>query len=364
MTVKRRVLVLNCGSATIKFALFFYHRDKMEEVTRGTMSVSDDATTATKKVLAQIPEQPDIVAHRIVNGGARFVAPTLIDDDVFAELERLAELAPLHNPTAVAAIAACRSLGVPMVAVFDSAFHHTLPESAYHYALPRALVETHGLRRYGFHGISHQSVLERYTELTGNSRPTIVSLHLGSGASAAAIREGRCIDTSMGMTPLEGLLMGTRAGDLDPGVLLHLLRRGVAPDELDRILNRESGLLAIAGTSDLRELERRDDAAAKLALEMFTCRIVKYIGAYLAVLGGAEALIFTGGIGENAVHVRHRVLERLAWAGVVPDDISDPPVREGLLTAPGSRVQAWVIPTREELLIARSAFAALMQQGA
>lgn len=356
------MLVLNCGSATVKFALFVRERDRLEEVTRGTIAVGDDSTTVIEQVLAELPEQPDVVAHRIVNGGARFTAPALIDDAVFAELERLAELAPLHNPPAVAAIAACRSLGVPMVAVFDSAFHHTLPESAYHYALPRALVQRHGLRRYGFHGISHQSVLERYSELTGNSRPTLVSLHLGSGASAAAIREGRCIDTSMGMTPLEGLLMGTRAGDLDPGVLLHLLRRGVEPSALDRILNRESGLLAIAGTSDMRELERRDDAAAKLALEMFTCRVVKYIGAYLAVLGGAEALIFTGGIGENAVHVRRRALERLAWAGVTLDDESNPSIREGLLTSPESRIHAWVIPTREELLIARSAWVALMPQ--
>jgi acetate kinase len=353
------LLVLNCGSSTIKLAAFSAEGAALEELARGSLDAAEGtngASGAIAAALARLGRRPDVIAHRIVNGGSRYTHPTLIDDAFLAALEGLVDLAPLHNPPALAGIAACRGLGMPMVAVFDTAFHRTLPEAARRLPLPRALTERHELRRYGFHGISHQSVVERYVELTGRQRPTLVSLHLGGGASAAAIRDGLCVDTSMGMTPLEGLMMGTRAGDLDPGVILLLLRRGLPLDELDEILNERSGLLALAGTSDVRELERRSDAAAKLALEMFELRAAKYVGAYLAALGGAEAIVFTGGIGENAVALRRRVLERLAWAGVVLDP-SRLGVREGRLTAEGSPLGAWVIPTREELLIARQALA-------
>ena len=212
-------------------------------------------------------------------------------------------------------IEATLGLGVPLVAAFDTAFHRTLPQRAWRYALP----ELPGVRRYGFHGWSHRSVTERYAALSGNPLPTIVTLHLGSGCSATAIQRGQSIDTSMGYTPLEGLVMGTRPGDLDPGILTHLLQQGMTLDRLRRLLHLESGLQGLAGSQDMRELLRRDDEKAVAALEIFCYRILKYVGAYLTILGGAEAIVFTGGIGENSPEIRRRICEGLSWVGLEMD---------------------------------------------
>jgi acetate kinase len=230
-------------------------------------------------------------------------------------LRELGPLAPLHNGPALEGIQATLGLGVPLVAAFDTAFHRTLPQRAWRYALP----ELPGVRRYGFHGWSHRSVTERYAELSGNPLPTIVTLHLGSGCSAAAIQRGQSIDTSMGYTPLEGLVMGTRPGDLDPGILTHLLQQGMTLDRLRRLLHRESGLQGLAGSQDMRGLLRRDDEKAVAALEIFCYPILKYVAAYLTILGGAEAIVFTGCIGENSPEIRRRICEGLSWVGLEMD---------------------------------------------
>jgi acetate kinase len=257
----------------------------------------------------------------------------------------------MHNGPALEGIEATLGSGVPLVAAMDTAFHATLPPHAWRYALP----ELAGIRRYGFHGWSHRFVTERYAALTGSSEPTIITLHLGGGCSAAAILRGRSVDTSMGYSPLEGLVMGTRAGDLDPGILTHLLHEGMSLSRLEQLLQHESGLKALAGTADVRELLERKDSAAELALELFCYRIKKCVGAYLAALEGAEAVVFTGGIGEHAPDIRRRVCERLGWAGLTLD-VERNQRNELRISAEGSRLAAYSIPTDEEYLIARETF--------
>jgi acetate kinase len=260
-------------------------------------------------------------------------------------------LAPMHNGPALEGIDATLGSGVPLVAAMDTAFHATLPPRAWRYALP----ELAGVRRYGFHGWSHRYVTERYAALTGSAEPTIVTLHLGGGCSAAAILRGRSVDTSMGYSPLEGLVMGTRAGDLDAGILTHLLHQGMSLTQLEQLLQHGAGLKALAGTADVRELQGRHDPAAELALEVFCYRIQKYVGAYLAALEGAEAIVFTGGIGEHSPEVRRRVCERFGWAGLTLD-VERNRRSELRVSAEGSRLGAYAIPTDEEYLIARETF--------
>ena len=271
--------------------------------------------------------RPEAVAHRIVHGGPDFSAPVVITDEILPRIDKLAELAPLHNPPALAALRAARArLPLPHVAVFDTAFHATLPPRAREYALPRAVSERHGVGRYGFHGISHAHVARSVAGFL--RRPVqelrIVSCHLGNGASVAAVEYGRSVETSMGMTPLEGLVMGTRSGDVDPGVLLHLLRAGgYDAAGLDALLNRDSGLKGLAGTNDLREIERRaaaGDEDCRRALTAYAHRLRKYIGAYAAVMGGVDAIAFTGGIGEHSALIRNRALQRLDFLGARLDD--------------------------------------------
>jgi acetate kinase len=312
----------------------------------------------------------DAVGHRIVHGGGQFRSSVLIDDAVIATLESLNELAPLHNPPAVKAIHACRTFieaTVPMVAAFDTAFHHTLPDYASSYALPYDLSERHGIRRYGFHGLAHHYVTSRYAELTGTPRDqvTIITLHLGNGCSASAIQHGKSVDTSMGFTPLEGLVMGTRSGDLDPTVMSYLVRKeGVSVDEVETWLNTRSGLLGVSGLSnDMRELlEHADhDARARLAIELFCYRARKYIGAYLAVLGGASAVVFSGGIGEHSPQVRAKICAGMEWCGLAIDAERNAAMQgsEGPLSPADARLQVYVIPSDEEILIARDTAALL-----
>jgi acetate kinase len=307
------------------------------------------------------------VGHRVVHGGERFTRSLRIDDTVLRGIEDTIELAPLHNPHNLKGIQAARSaLGaeVPQVAVFDTAFHATLPDYAYLYAIPYQLYRRYKVRRYGFHGTSHRYVAWRWRKLTGRPREAsrLVTLHLGNGCSACAIRNGESVDISMGFTPLEGLVMGTRSGDIDAAVLDFVAQKeGLSLDAMEALLNKQSGLLGISGlTNDMRELlaeaSEHDDRRARLAVEIFCYRVRKYVGAYLAALDGADAIVLTGGIGENAPVVRARILEGLGWMGVELDPARNEALaggREGPVTTDGSRLQAWVIPTDEELLIAR-----------
>jgi acetate kinase len=346
-----QLLVINCGSATLKWKLFRFTGGLQEAITSGVLSVQENGwPEAVTAALAAVPIRPDAIVHRVVHGGEVAQDVVSIDGAEYDRLRGLTSLAPLHNTTALEAIEATRDLGVPLLAAFDSAFHRTLPELAHRYAIP----PTPGVRRYGFHGWSHRYVTERYAELSGNASPTIITLHLGNGCSAAAIRLGHAVDTSMGFSPLEGLLMGTRPGDLDPGVVLHLLRKGMTLEEVERQLNHDSGLMGLAGTNDMQELLSRSDSAAGFAVELFCYRVRKYVGAYLAVLEGAEAVVFTGGIGERSPEIRRRICEPLRWAGLVLD--AERNVRgDELISAEGSRLAAYAIPTDEERIIAREA---------
>lgn len=305
--------------------------------------------------------------HRVAHGGERFVHSVPVDDEVMRGIEDTIDLAPLHNPANLKGIQAVRAVlgpGVPQVAVFDTAFHHTLPERAFLYAIPYSLYRRYRIRRYGFHGTSHRYVSYRYRQLTGKTREetNLVTLHLGNGCSACAIQGGVSIDTSMGFTPLEGLVMGTRSGDVDPAVLDYVAQKeGLSPRDVEMLLNKQSGLLGISGlTNDMRELlaeaDEHDDRRAWLAIELFAYRARKYIGSYLAALGGGDAICFAGGVGENAAAVRALICQGLEFLGVRIDPAANAATvggQEGRISAGGSHPEVWVIPTDEELLIAR-----------
>lgn len=307
------------------------------------------------------------VGHRVVHGGDRFRSPVVIDDAVIDAVEDLVPLAPLHNPANLAGIRAARAAfpTTPQVAVFDTAFHQTLPPHAFTYAVPREWRERHRVRRYGFHGTSHAYVSRRLATLLERSpgETNVVVLHLGNGASAAAVAGGACIDTSMGLSPLEGLVMGTRPGDLDPALPSHFARQGVSIEDYDRALNADSGLRGLTGTNDFREvvgLVEAGDPDAVLALDIVAYRIAKYVGAYAVALGRLDGLAFTAGIGEHSPTLRAAVLNRLGLLGmrVDPGRNEEGPA-ERVVTTQDSAVPAWVVPTNEELEIARQAVAVL-----
>jgi acetate kinase len=400
------VLVLNCGSSTVKFQIIATDLDRIardadERPARGTVErIGGEAiitfeaaggaprrttapvrdtraavetilrwVTAADSGIEAIRSVADVhaVGHRVVHGGERFTHSVAINEDVLRGIEDCIDLAPLHNPANIRGIEAAREVfgaGLPQVAVFDTAFHQTLPDYAYLYALPYQWYRRHRIRRYGFHGTSHRYVAYRYRKIRGLERAqtNVITLHLGNGCSAAAIRGGDSVDTSMGMTPLEGLVMGTRSGDIDPAIFDFIAaKEGLSAQEVDSVLNKQSGLMGISGlTNDMRELldesHESGDRRARLAVEIFCYRVRKYVGAYLAALGGADALVFTGGIGENSSEVRARVCEGLKWMGVELDEtLNEQTVarREGLVSRDGSRLSVYVIPTDEELLIAR-----------
>jgi acetate kinase len=314
--------------------------------------------------------EPTAVGHRVVHGGSRFIEPTLIDDGVEANIQDLARLAPLHNPGAAQGIRAARAAfpDLPHVAVFDTAFHQSMPPSAYTYAIDKELAAAHRLRKYGFHGTSHKFVSEAaaaYLDRPLGELRQIV-LHLGNGASATAIDGGRSVDTSMGLTPLEGLVMGTRSGDLDPAVLIQLARRvRLSIDELDALLNKSSGLQGLAGVSDMRDLLERRAAGnpdASLAFDVYIHRLRAYIGAYLAQLGGVDVISFTAGVGENVPVVRAEALATLGFAGVAVDSARNEERARGIrrISSDDSAVTVLVVPTNEELEIARQALAAAL----
>jgi acetate kinase len=391
-----KVLALNCGSATVKFQLVeidrdssSYSRDRTlarglidgvgdqakcrfeaagEPSSERIMPVGDlaAAVRAVIEWLDSVPalRRPDAVGHRVVHGGPRYTAATLIDEAVLADLDALCEIAPLHNPATVSAIHTARQalgVAVPMVAVFDTAFHHTIPAAAATYALPWEVAQRHDIRRYGFHGLAYQYDVVRYAELVGKQPAAVnaVILHLGNGCSAAAIRNGQSVETSMGFTPLEGLVMGTRSGDVDPALVAYLARReGMTAAEVETWLNKRAGLLGISGlANDMRKLLAARDAnpRARLAVEVFCHRARKYLGAYLAVLGGAEAVVFSGGIGENAAAVRQEICRGMEWCGIRIDAVANAisSAEDRCVSAADSAPQVWVVHTNEEAVIAR-----------
>ncbi len=384
------ILVLNCGSSSLKYTLF-----KMpggEEIQSGlidrlghaepTATWSDaegaheipvtagDHSEAVQwvsaKVSPELTKHPlDGIGHRIVHGGEAYSTSVIVTDQVEATVETLSALAPLHNPAHLEGIRAARACfpEVPQVAVFDTAFHQTLPDYAYRYALPTHLYERHGIRRYGFHGTSHRYVSERAARILEKTSFTGVTCHLGNGCSLAAIQDGQSIDTTMGLTPLGGVPMGTRSGDLDPAIVLHLQNRlNIRPEKIDDLLNRESGLLGMSGISnDLREIEeaaREGSRPAKLAIEVAAYQIAKSIGSYVGILKRADGIVFTGGIGENAVEMRQRIVDRLAGLDVSLDDGSNREVshQETVISSADSKLKVLVIPTREEWVIARDTY--------
>jgi acetate kinase len=327
--VVMKILVLNPGSSSMKSATYEMPGEK--RVAEGG--------------------EVDAVGIRVVHGGSRFETPAIVDDAVLDGIRELSALAPLHNPIAVETIENVRRErnGVPIVAVFDTSFHRTLPTVASTYAIPQDL----GIRRYGFHGISYSYVSKRLHAL--NAGDKLIVAHLGNGASVCAIRGGRSVDTSMGFTPMEGLVMGTRAGDLDPGAILYLLRNGRS--DLDDLLNHRSGLRGISGISgDVRELEASSDPNAKLALDVFAYRAAKYIASYCAALNGVDTIAFTAGIGEHSASMRQRICDHLTFLGVMLDDAANRAPRTDERRISTGRVGVWVIPTNEELEIARATY--------
>ncbi len=398
------ILVLNCGSSSLKFQLIATDLERIEQnadqrlahgqieriggaailnfavegkETEKSAAPIRDIPSALDAVIRWISAQSieginnlgdiDAVGHRVVHGGEYFSQSVLISDEVLHGIEDCIELAPLHNPANIKGIQAVREIfgkALPQAAVFDTAFHQTLPEKAFLYAIPYQLYRRHKVRRYGFHGTSHRYIAYRYRTLNQIPRENVnvITLHLGNGCSIAAIKGGNSIDTSMGLTPLEGLVMGTRSGDLDAAILEFIgAKEGLTIHETEMLLNKQSGLLGISGlTNDMRELlaemEESGDRRARLAVEIFCYRVSKYIGGYLAAMNGTDAIIFAGGIGENSPTIRAMICENLKWFGIALDESQNSSHiggREGVISAENSRLKISVIPTNEELLIAR-----------
>lgn len=389
-----KILVLNCGSSSIKYALYNMD-DKSVMTSGGAERVGLDGAFVKvkmpdgtkKKVMHDIPEHtegvkfifslltdPEIgviksldeigaVGHRMVHGGEKFNKSVVLNDEVIEVFKSVSDLAPLHNPANLKGVMAVSELmpGLPQVGVFDTAFHQTMPAHSYLYAVPYDLYEKYGVRRYGFHGTSHRYVSQRVCDFLGvkYEDKKIITCHIGNGGSVAAVQNGKCVDTSMGLTPLEGLMMGTRSGDIDGGAVTFLEKKLVlGPDEMSNLLNKKSGVLGITGiSSDMREI---DDAVAagneraKLALDMYNYRIKKYVGAYAAAMGGCDIIVFTAGVGENQYQMREAVCKDMEYMGVKLDAEKNKGIRgeEAIISTPDSKVTVCVIPTDEELMIA------------
>ncbi|MHA3023947.1 acetate kinase [Mycobacterium sp. BMJ-28] len=363
-----KILVLNCGSSSIKYQVLEPHSG--ESVCSGLIERVIDYSAALQEVFDGLTsagvhtDELAAVGHRVVHGGRRFYQPTVIDDELLARLDELAPLAPLHNPPAILGIREARKLlpGLAHVAVFDTAFFHDLPAAAAEYAIDREIAEKWHIRRYGFHGTSHRYVSEQaalFLDAPLDSLNQIV-LHLGNGASASAIAGGRPIDTSMGLTPMEGLVMGTRSGDLDPGIIMYLNRTaGMTVQDIETMLNRRSGVLGLGGQTDFRELHKQIDAGdadARLAYDVYIHRLRKYVGAYLALLGRADVITFTAGVGENDALVRRDALSGLSALGIELDEALNAAPERGArrISVDKSPTTVLVIPTNEELAIARA----------
>lgn len=388
-----KILVVNCGSSSLKYQLI--NMDNEEVMAKGICEQIGTNTTFTHKVPGQDEkniikdpayklanheeaidlvvktltsadrgvissmEEIDAVGHRVLHGGEKFNGSVLVNDAVIEAIKECIPLGPLHNPANLMGIEACERImpGIPQVAVFDTGFHATMPDYAYMYALPMEYYEKYGIRRYGFHGTSHRFVSKRCNEILGRTDTKIVTCHLGNGSSIAAVKDGKCLDTTMGVTPLEGIIMGTRCGSIDPAIVPLLMKNeNLTPDEIDNIMNKKSGMLGIAGTSDNREIEQRalkGDPIAKLVESMLCHQLVKYIGGFAAAMGGIDAVVFAGGIGENNPQYRTRVAEKLEFLGTKIDEEKNHIRGEEVeISVPGSKLRMFVIPTNEELAIA------------
>ncbi len=386
-----KILVINAGSSSMKYQVIDMENEqviargncerigidgKIGHKTADGRSVEFDTPLPTHseafrqivKILTEgkgkvIDSMSEIgaVGHRAIHGGESFASSVLIDEEVMNAIDDLADLAPLHNPPSLTAMKACREVfgpNTPMVGVFDTAFHQTMPKKAFIYALPYEYYQKHRIRRYGFHGTSHRFVSGRLAELTGKTPEKIVTCHLGNGSSITAIKDGKSVDTSMGLTPLEGVIMGTRSGSFDPSIVcIAAQNEGLDFAGITNVLNKKSGLVGISGvSSDLRDLHAAADkgnARAQLAIDLLVYDIKKYIGSYAAAMGGLDAVIFTGGIGENDVSVREEICADMEFLGIKIDSEKNRQRKETCISAPDSKVQVWVIPTNEELLIAR-----------
>ena len=391
-----KILVVNAGSSSLKYQLIdmenesvlakgnceqigtestFTHKvpsDETKNIKALPMEMHDHAA-ALKIVLDTLVDaehgvigsvkEIDAVGHRVLHGGEKFSGSVLVDDKVEEAIKECFDLGPLHNPANLTGIKACQKImpGVPQVAVFDTGFHQTMPDYAYMYALPYEYYEKYGIRRYGFHGTSHRFVSKKCIELLGNPEHSkIVTCHLGNGSSISAVVDGKCFDTTMGVTPLEGIMMGTRCGSIDPAIVPIIMKKeGLTPDQMDTVMNKKSGMLGLCGTSDNRTIESRakeGDKRAKLIESMLCHQLTKYIGGYAAAMGGLDAIVFTGGIGENNPQYRDRVCDKLKFMGVeINYEINDKLKRgpEGEISTPNSKVKVYVICTNEELMIAR-----------
>ena len=389
-----KILVLNCGSSSIKYALYNMD-DKSVMTSGGAERVGLDgafvkvklANGEKKKVMHDIPEHTegvkfifslltdpeigvikdlkeiDAVGHRMVHGGEKFNKSVVLTDEVLKVFEECSDLAPLHNPANLKGVQAVAELmpGLPQVGVFDTAFHQTMPEKAYLYAIPYELYKDYGVRRYGFHGTSHRYVSQRVCEYLGVNAADkkIITCHIGNGGSIAAVDGGKCVDTTMGLTPLEGLMMGTRSGDIDGGAITFIQKKlGLDADGMSNLLNKKSGVLGVTGiSSDMREIEEAEqqgNALAKTALDMYFYRIKKYVGAYAAAMGGCDIIVFTAGVGENQAGMREAVCKDMEYMGISFDAEKNKTIRgeEAIISAPDSKVTVCVIPTDEELMIA------------
>lgn len=394
-----KILVLNCGSSSIKYAL--YDMDKQEVMTSGGAErVGLDGAFVKvkmpngekKQIMHDIPEHTegvkfifslltdpetgvikslkeiDAVGHRMVHGGEKFSKSVLITDEVIEQFNAVSDLAPLHNPANLKGIRAVSELmpGLPQVGVFDTAFHQTMPQYAYMYGLPYEIYEQYGVRRYGFHGTSHRYVSQRVCEFLGvdMTKQKIITCHIGNGASLAAVQYGKCVDTTMGLTPLEGVMMGTRCGDLDGGAVTYLEKKlNLTPDEMSNYMNKQCGMASLSTVgSDMRDVEAAylaGNERATLALNMYNYKIKKYIGAFAAAMGGVDIIVFTAGVGENQPSVRQGVCDGLEFLGVKINKELDQTLRgkEAVISTPDSKVKVVIIPTDEELMIARDTLA-------
>lgn len=374
-----KVLVINAGSSSIKYQL--YEMPKGEVLAKGTIErigesevqnheqaielILDSLVSDETGVIKDVSEIA-AVGHRVVHGGEEFTGSVVIDDKVIASIEKFADLAPLHNPPNLTGIrAAIHHLpGAKQIACFDTAFHTTIPEVAYMYMLPYELYEKYGIRRYGFHGTSHRYVARRAAVLMGKGKydVNVITCHLGNGCSITAVKEGKSVDTSMGMTPLEGVAMGTRTGNFDPAILFYLADKGYDLKQLNTICNKKSGLLGISGESNdmrnLEELAKKGHKRAQLAIDIFCYRIKKYVGTYAGVLGRLDAVVFTGGIGENVPDVRQKICSDLGQVGIELDRKKNETViaQEGQISTNESQVKLFVIPTDEEAAIAADTY--------
>ena len=356
------VLVVNSGSSSLKYQVI--DTDSGESLLAGLIERVTDHSKAFGQMVAQLREsgiEPKAVGHRVVHGGARFSEPTLISPEVIAAIEELIPLAPLHNPGNLAGIRAAIEAfpKLPQVAVFDTAFHQTMPAKAYRYAIDRELSDRYGIRRYGFHGTSHSFVSKAAANFLGRKTFTGIILHLGNGGSACAVLDGKSVNTSMGLTPLQGLVMGTRSGDIDPAIVMYLANvAGLTLDEIDQSLNKQAGLLGLSGASDLRDVQQlalTGDANAIEALEVYALRVQHYIGAYLAQLGPVDAIVFTAGVGENSVAMREQICEGLEHLGIELDSLKNQERSRAPrdISSAASKIKVLVVPTNEELEIAK-----------